>query len=595
MASQVKFIPFRLSVLFLGAVCLFNTTRVRAQEAAVAPPSADAKATSDAEFIAAADEVLGKMSEITGLKIRTPLKKSLRSREEIRAYVIKQMNEEKTLAERYAGARSAEAFGLIPKGFDLDAFMVNVLTEQVEGLYDPKAREFYIADWSPLADQRMVMAHELTHALEDQHFKIETWLKAARPNEDAELARDAVLEGSAMAAMIDYLMLGTGRSLKDVPDFDPGMLIGDLGSTPTLQKAPPFLKDALMFPYLGGLTFSAAVMRNTGWSTLPALFEKPPVSTQQILHPALYRSGKTPATVALPRLEKLLGNNWSKLDENIMGEFGWKQFLDNDRAKTLAAAWDGDRYVLFEQKQTKKLILVTRLHLDSEEHAARFFGQYSEAFEKKYSKRTNLLRRPNFFSFDTPDGGVFLDCLGDECLTLEGTTRNIFDAFTKALNWPLAPQPLEKLGSVPAKTAMASAPGENIVAASGVGLSSQLPTEQYVLTLHAERQEASNRLFASNLPESSAGLQDTQRSTPQALSLCAAPPACGFGGDHTLHLRDSVLLSNRRYIETECHPEPVRADGQGSGCYRTSPGALPWNPLGLPRHHGCEEREGGPR
>jgi hypothetical protein len=282
-----------------------------------------------------------------------------------------------------------------------------------------------------------------------------------------------------------------------------------------------------------------------------------------------------------------------------MGEFGWKevenQVLDTDRAKTLAAAWDGDRYVLYEHKQTKKLILVTRLHLDSEEHAARFFGQYSEALEKKYSERTNLLRRPNFFAFDTPDGGVFLDCLGDECLTLEGTTRNIFDAFTKALNWPLAPQPLEKLGSVPAKTAMASAPGENIVAASGVGLSSQLPTEQYVLTLHAERQEASNRLFASNLPESSAGPRDIQKSAPQALSLCGAPPACGFGGDRILRLRDSVLPSNRRYIGTACHPEPVRADGQGSGCYRTSPGALPWNPLALPRHHGCEAREGGPR
>src|SRR5712692_5528528 len=462
MASHLRHFCFGLRVLVLSFAFFLGGIAVHAQEASVGPPSADSKAATSADFIADADEVLGQMSQITGLKLVSPLNKSLRSREEIRAYVIKQMNEEKNPAERYADQRSAEAFGLLPKGFDLDSFMVNVLTEQIEGLYDPKTREFYIADWSPLADQRMVMAHELTHALEDQHFQIETWLKAARPNEDAELARDAVLEGSAMAAMIDYLMLGTGRSLKDVPDFDPGMLIGDLGSTPTLQKAPPFLKDALMFPYLGGLTFSAAVMRNTGWSTLPALFEKPPVSTQQILHPALYRSGKTPATVALPRLEKLLGNNWSKLDENIMGEFGWKevlkQFLDNDRAKTLAAAWDGDRYIVFEQKQTKKLILVTRLHLDSEEHAVRFFGQYSEALEKKYSERTNLLRRPNFFSFDTPEGGVFLDCLGDECVTVEGTTRNIFDGFTTALNWPLAPQPLEKLGSVPAKTAAIFSP-----------------------------------------------------------------------------------------------------------------------------------------
>src|SRR3989475_1062228 len=383
MASQVKFIPFRLYVLFLGAVCLFNTTRVHGQEAAVASPSGEAKVTSDAEFIAAADEVLSKMSEITGLKLRTPLKKSLRSREEIRAYVIKQMNEEKTLAERYAGARSAEAFGLIPKGFDLDAFMVNVLTEQVEGLYDPKTREFYIADWSPLSEQRMVMAHELTHALEDQHFQIEVWLKVARPNEDAELARDAVLEGSAMVAMIDYLMLGTGRSLKDLPEFDPAMLMGDLGSSPTLQKAPPFLKDTLIFPYIGGLNFSAAILKNKGWAALPGVCEKPPVSTQQILHPALYRSGRIPTTVALPRLEKLLGSNWSKLDENIMGEYGWrevlKQFLGDDRAKMLAADWVGDRSAVYEEKQTKKLVLGTRLHLDSEEHAVRFFGQYSEA------------------------------------------------------------------------------------------------------------------------------------------------------------------------------------------------------------------------
>ena len=467
MTTQVKFIRFVLSILFLATGCLSNTTRLHGQEAAVGSPSKDAKATAEAEFIAAADDVLGKMSEITGLKLRAPLKKSLRSREEIRAYVIKQMNEEKNPAERYAGARSGEAFGLLPRGFDLDAFMVNVLTEQVEGLYDPKTQEFYIADWSPLSEQRMVMAHELTHALEDQHFQIEPWLKAARPNEDAELARDAVLEGSAMVAMIDYLMFGTGRSLKDLPEFDPSMLIGDLGSTPTLQKAPPFIKDALIFPYLGGLTFSAAILKDTGWSGLAGLFERPPVSTQQILHPALYRSGKNPQSVTLPPIEKLLGSGWSKLDENVMGEFGWKevlqQFLDDARAKTLAAAWDGDKYALYEEKQSKRLILETRLHFDSEEHATRFSGQYSEALEKKYSDRSNLFRRPNFFSFDGPDGCVFLYCFGVECVTLEGPTRKVFDGLTRAIDWPRAPQPPQRLESAaPAKTAMIFGSSETV-------------------------------------------------------------------------------------------------------------------------------------
>src|SRR5229473_7236249 len=358
MASHLNRAYYGLRALSLSVALFLGGVAALKKKAAVVPPSADSNPATDADFIAAAEEVLGQMSQITGLKLVTPLKKSLRSREEIRAYVIKQMNEEKNPAERYADARTAEAFGLLPKGFDLDAFMVNVLTEQVEGLYDPKTQEFYIADWSPPSDQRMVMAHELTHALEDQHFHIEAWSRAARPNEDAELARDAVLEGSAMAAMMDYLMLGTGRSLKDLPEFDPSMLIGELESTPTLKTAPPFLKDALIFPYISGLNFSAAVLKSSGWAALSGIFEKPPVSTQQILHPELYKSAQTPSSVTLPSLEKMLGKDWAKLDENILGEFGWKevvkQFLDDERAKTLAAAWDGDRYALYEQKQTKK-------------------------------------------------------------------------------------------------------------------------------------------------------------------------------------------------------------------------------------------------
>jgi hypothetical protein len=508
--------PIRL-VAFLWALVLttacISVGPARGQQASTVPPKAESRSTSNAEFTAAADEVLEQMSEITGLKLLTPLKKTLRSREEIRAYVVRQMNEDKNPAERYAGQRSAEAFGLIPKGFDLDSFMVDLLTEQIAGLYDPKAHEFYIADWIPLADQRMVMAHELTHALEDQHFQIEDWVRAARPNDDAELAREAVLEGSAMAAMVDFLLQGSGRSLQDLPDFDPSILVGDLADSVELKKAPQFIKDALIFPYFGGLRFSAAVLKPSGWSSLPGVFTKPPVSTQQILHPALYRGGKIPAKIELPSLETMLGTGWNKLEENTLGEFGWeevlKQFLGEERAKPLSEAWDGDRYAVFEHKQTKKLILATRLRLDSEEHAARFFGQYSEALEKKYLERSNLLRRPNFFSFDTHDGGVFLDCLGNECVTMEGTTRNIFDGFTKALSWPLAPQPTEKLGSIPARTTMISAPRENIVAVRSGCLSFQLPAEPDVLTLRAERREASDRPFASNPPESSAGPRDS--------------------------------------------------------------------------------------
>jgi hypothetical protein len=424
-------------------VGLFGAGPCLAQQS---PPHAAPPATAAREeFLAATDEVLAQMSEITGLKLRAPLKRSLRSRKEIHAYVIRQMNEDKSPAERYAETRTAEAFALIPKGFDLDAFMVDLFTEQIAGLYDPKTQEFYIADWIALEEQRAVMAHELTHALQDQHFKIEVWLKAARPNDDAELAREAVLEGSAMAAMLDYTLREKGLSMRDLPDIDLSALVGDLGATPSLQKAPPFIKDSLVFPYFAGLNFSNSLLKPSGWSAINNVFTSPPASTQQILHPALYHSGKMPAVLELPVSESVFGANWSKLEDNILGEFGWnevlKQFLGEDRAKVLSAAWEGDRYVLFEQKQTKRLALVTRLRLSSDERASRFFGQYSEALEKKHSQRSNLFRRPNFFSFDTPDGGVFLRCAQAECITMEGADRAAFLQLNKSLGWGPLPEP----------------------------------------------------------------------------------------------------------------------------------------------------------
>ena len=452
---EISVTTLRASLLatWLGAAALIISSPAYAQQASTAPAAAASDKPANADFSAAADEVLQEMSKITGLKLRTPLKKTLRSREEIHAYVIRQMDEDKNAAERYAGARSAEAFGLIPKGFNLDAFMVDLLTEQIAGLYDPKAHEFYIADWIPVEDQRMVMAHELTHALEDQYFEIEKWLKAARPNDDAELARESVLEGSAMAAMVDYILLGSGHTLRDFPTMDPTMLAGDLADSPTMKKAPPFLKDALEFPYLAGLNFSAAVLKPAGWSGLSAVFAKPPVSTQQILHPELYSAGKTPEAVTIPSVDKELGPGWVKLEDNTMGEFGWKevlkQFLDEDRAKPAAAAWNGDRYLVYEEKQSKRLILVARLRLTGETQTHLFFDQYSEALLKKHNSQTNLSRKPNFLSFDSPDGGVFFRCASIDCITVEGAGREVFDAVSKGIGGSASAEPpvVEKTSS----------------------------------------------------------------------------------------------------------------------------------------------------
>src|SRR5271170_7481943 len=307
---------------FTFCLVLMISASTRCQQAAPAPPPAPA-GSANPEFLATADEVMNEMSEITGWKLKSPLKKSIRTRAEIHAYILSEMDDEKDAKERYASAKSAEAFGLLPKNFDLDNFLVDLLTEQIAGLYDPKKHEFYIADWIQPDEQRMVMSHELTHALQDQYFHIEAWARAAKPNDDAELARESVLEGSAMAGMLEYLLRDKGLKLRDLPDIDPSAFVGDLSDTPMLKKAPQFIKDSLMFPYFDGLRFSLTVLRNGGWSGFDAIFAKPPANTQQIMHPSLYRADKIPAPLKVDLPNGVPGFGWSKLEENSMGEFGW--------------------------------------------------------------------------------------------------------------------------------------------------------------------------------------------------------------------------------------------------------------------------------
>jgi hypothetical protein len=170
------------------------------------------------------------------------------------------------------------------------------------------------------------------------------------------------------------------------------------------------------------------------------------------MHPELYKTRKTPASIiignapdslTMPPLEKQLGAGWAKLDENVMGEFGWeeilKQFLSDAKAKPIAAFWDGDRYETYEQKDKKKLVLLARLRLDSDAHAAQFFAAYADALLKKYGERSSPPRSSEFFTFDSPDGGVFLRCVGVDCVTLQGTSRAIFDSISEQLGWAAAP------------------------------------------------------------------------------------------------------------------------------------------------------------
>ncbi|MGA7785448.1 MAG: hypothetical protein WB997_12480, partial [Candidatus Acidiferrales bacterium] len=267
------------------------------------------------------------------------------------------------------------------------------------------------------------------------HYHIEQWHDAAKPNDDAETARDAVLEGAAFVAQLDYCMKKQACGGKDSQSA---------GDFPILAKAPPFLKDDLLFPYIDGANFAQRILLTRGgWAGFHTVFENPPVSTQQILHPDLYMRGVAPLEVRLPDLSHDLPKEWKNLESNVFGEYGLqellKQFLGEARADDLSPAWAGDRYAFYENQNTKESILILRIRTVSEEGAARLFGGLSESLEKKYIKRENLMRHPNFLSFDSEHGGIFLRCSGADCVSLEGGDRKLFDAVVRALGWTANP------------------------------------------------------------------------------------------------------------------------------------------------------------
>jgi hypothetical protein len=431
-------------VLVALSTIVFEALEVRAaQMSRSSADSSGSTAQSDADFYAAANEVLQAMSKILALPVKSPLQESIRTKAQIRQYLVDEQDKEESPQRRYADRRTLEAFGLIPKGFPLDSFLLDLLTDQVAGLYDPQKKEFYIASWISPGDQKQVMAHELTHALDDQYFHLDKWQKAVRNNDDASLARDAVIEGSAVASMMDYTLADLHTSVRELPDIAPfieSSVAAEMDKDPNLAKAPPFVRDELLFPYLEGAKFTQKVLKANGsWADFQKVFKNPPASTQQILHPDLYFQQVKPEQVDLPHLKSAIPRGYLQLDENVVGEFALgevlKQFVGPGDAEELAPMWRGDRYALFEDKDTKQTILVVLLVLDSESDASSFFTVYSQALKNKDSLKTPGVQGPEFVAFND----VFLSCVHSRCLSVEGADRKTFDRIGHQLGWPVQP------------------------------------------------------------------------------------------------------------------------------------------------------------
>jgi hypothetical protein len=217
--------------------------------------------------------------------------------------------------------------GVLPPGVDILASLLDVLEEQAGGYYDPETGAFYVLDDIPPDTAPILMAHELTHALDDQHFDIDRLLAEGEQTDDRSTALAAVLEGSGTLVQALYTA-GELRAGRLPSDLIEQIRESEAGQARKLKAAPQYLQRALIAPYTLGPTFalrgdpSGTRSRNVA-EDLNRLFRRPPGSTEQILHPEKYWSEEgrdDPLAVELPRLDSILGEGWTLASEGRLGE-----------------------------------------------------------------------------------------------------------------------------------------------------------------------------------------------------------------------------------------------------------------------------------
>ncbi|PWT90185.1 MAG: hypothetical protein C5B55_10090 [Blastocatellia bacterium] len=409
---------FSAILVFAGLLTVAPTTSSQSTGVATGPAR-------NAAIVATTEAVLKETSQLRELSIIRPVKSGAQSRAEIERMVVKNLDEDTTPGEMHATEVLLKKFGLAPMDFNYRPFVIKLLTEQVAGYYDPKVQRFYLADWIELEGQKPVMAHELTHALQDQHFNLRRFEKWPRGDSDAELATHSLVEGDATLAMTLYMAKNPMVALAFIRSLG-----GDGLSSEQFKQAPRAIRESLMFPYEEGLTWATQIYRRGGWKMVSEAFTKLPQSTEQILHPDKYLSYEAPVKVDLPELRTLLGNDWKRIDYDVNGEWGLYLILDeylNDssESKRASAGWAGDRFELLEGTKPQQVCVAQMTVWDTENDAREFYDAYLKRTSLRYPdaqahELTNLTAGNLGQRWQTSEGAVVLELRGKRVAILEG-------------------------------------------------------------------------------------------------------------------------------------------------------------------------------
>jgi hypothetical protein len=272
-------------------------------------------------------------------------------------------------AERLRADESVyKLLGLIEPDADLRELSGNLFGEGVAGYYDPRDGRLRVVEGSSGTRvlEEMILAHELTHALEDQRFGLET----TPATDDRTLARSALYEGTATALM--YAYVGEHFTTEETLG---GLLSSAFGDTGGL---PPFLQAQVLFLYMGGERFVRELLERGGWRLVDTAFEvRPPASTEQVLHPDAYFEADEPQPVRL-RAGTGLGDAWERVHAGTWGELQTRELLGG--AAQAAEGWGGDRYELWRGPEAAEA-LIMRWRWDTPRDEAEFAQRLAEVME----------------------------------------------------------------------------------------------------------------------------------------------------------------------------------------------------------------------
>ncbi len=314
--------------------------------AAMRPTATTNPDTDDASPTTIYDEVLGRVSAIRGLDATEPIIPQFQSRDELAASLEEDLEED--LDELQKIQEVLRLLELIPADADLTELLLELYTEQVAGFYDSGEEDLFLIgeqqDELSVQDE-VTLAHEFVHALQQQHYDIDSMLDSVEENADAASAVIALIEGDAVAVELQYASQHLTR--ERIQEY----LNSAEGGSTVFDSTPYFLQQDLLFPYVEGLTMVLSLRGRLTWDAVNDAYSRPPASTEQVLHPQKYLSGEDPITVELRDSLAALGQGWKKVYGNVMGEFFLRTYLETrlgqGTANPIAAGWGGDRYALY--------------------------------------------------------------------------------------------------------------------------------------------------------------------------------------------------------------------------------------------------------